>query len=413
MAVAETIPSAGELVARARDLRPRLLERQEETEELTYYPPSTHRDFLQAGLYRTLQPRRYGGWEHDVPTFCRVIMEVARGCPSTGWCLCLSSAHVLQVATLFGERAQSEILAGDGDFRAASFSGPVGVAVPLKEGFLLDGTWPYSSGAPYSTHFLGQTTLAPRQPDHPPGPMLLFVIPRSQWELVDDWHGVLGLRGSGSHSVRISRQVVPAHHVVERFMVDLDVEGGTPGYRLHGNPMYAGRATGFFTLEFAAITVGAAYAALDEYERIISTRAAAWAPTMKRYELAEYQRHLGRAMGRVAAAEAATLGLAEQFMQLCRRSVQDGVAFSREDDYRLVMAGIEVGRLVWHTVEGILFHTGGSAGARDGQRLQRYFRDLATYWSHNTAAQEEVLAERLGRLHLGLPLPPFGAPPGA
>lgn len=401
-------PTASELVDRARALRPRLLERQEETEQLTYYPQSTHQDFLAAGLYRILQPRRFGGWEHDVPTFCRVITEISRGCPSTGWCLCLSTAHVLQVASLFDERAQAELFGPDGDFRAASFSSPVGVAVPDGDGYVIDGTWPYSSGAPYSTHFLGQTMAPGAHPDDPPGPILLFVIPRAQWEMVDDWHGVLGMRGSGSHSVRIDRQWVPAHHVVRQFMVDLDVEGGTPGLRLHGNPMYAGRATGFFTLEFAAITVGAAYAAVDEYERIITTRPSAWTPTMKRYQLPEYQRHLGQALGKLAAAEAATAGLAQEFMELCRRNAQDGVAFSREDDYRLVMGGVEVGRLAWQTLEGILFHTGGSAGARDGQRMQRYFRDMATYWSHNTPAQEDLLAERLGQLHLGLPLPPFG-----
>ena len=57
-----------EIVARAAALRPELLERQEETEA----PPSTrrrtHRDFPDAGFYRILQPRRYGGYEFDVPT---------------------------------------------------------------------------------------------------------------------------------------------------------------------------------------------------------------------------------------------------------------------------------------------------------------------------------------------------------
>lgn len=45
--------------------------------------------------------------------------------------------------------------------------------------------------------------------------------------------------------------------------------------------------------------------------------------------------------------------------------------------------------------------------------MQRYFRDLATYWSHNTAAQEEVIAERLGRAYLGMGLPGFGELPPA
>jgi 3-hydroxy-9,10-secoandrosta-1,3,5(10)-triene-9,17-dione monooxygenase len=127
-----------EIVARAEALRPALLERQAEAEELTYYPESTHREFLEAGFYRILQPRRYGGLELDVPTFVRVIMEVSRGCVSTGWCLCLSSAHVLQVASAFGEEAQEEIFGDDGDFRCASFGAPVGVAEPVDGGWEIE-----------------------------------------------------------------------------------------------------------------------------------------------------------------------------------------------------------------------------------------------------------------------------------
>ena len=39
-----------EILARADALRPKLVERQAETEQLTYYPESTHREFLDAGL---------------------------------------------------------------------------------------------------------------------------------------------------------------------------------------------------------------------------------------------------------------------------------------------------------------------------------------------------------------------------
>lgn len=64
-----------------------------------------------------------------------------------------------------------------------------------------------SSGAPYSTHYVGQTLSA----GDPPGPPLLFVAPRSVWTVLDDWHGALGLRGSGSNSVRMERARIPAY----------------------------------------------------------------------------------------------------------------------------------------------------------------------------------------------------------
>jgi 3-hydroxy-9,10-secoandrosta-1,3,5(10)-triene-9,17-dione monooxygenase len=394
-----TTLTSRDIVARAQDLRPALLERQAETEELRYYPEATHEDFLDAGFYRILVPRRYGGLELDVPTFARVIVEVSRGCPSTGWCLCLAAGHALQVATLFEEHAQAEIF-GDGDFRAAAFGAPVGVAKQLADGWELNGTWPYSSGIPWSTHFMGQTLA----PGDPPGPPMLFVAPRSEWRMLDDWGDALGLKGSGSHSVRIEGGRIPAHWAIENtILVDLDVEGGTPGYRLHGNPMYAGRTLGFFHIELGACAIGAAKAALDEYERIITTRTTVWPPQILRSLHPDYQRHFGVAMGRIATAEAALIRCAEQHMELCHRSVEDDIPFSREEDQLLESIGANAARIAWDTMQGILFRTGGSSAARDGERMQRYFRDLATYWSHNTPSQSDLLARRLAMAHLGIP----------
>jgi 3-hydroxy-9,10-secoandrosta-1,3,5(10)-triene-9,17-dione monooxygenase len=187
-------------------------------------------------------------------------------------------------------------------------------------------------------------------------------------------------------------------------MVDLPVEGGTVGSQLHGNPMYAGRTLGFFHGEFGAIMVGAAKAALDEHEHIITTRTATWMPTMKRYQLIDYQRYLGEAIAEMATAEAALIQGAEQWMELARQNVEEDRPFTAEDDARLEALQATACRIAWHAVEGILFRTGGSAGARDGQRMQRYWRDMSTYWSHNTSAQRDAFLTRLARRRLGLPL---------
>ena len=142
-----------------------------------------------------LVPRRYGGYEFDVPTFVRVIAHLARGCPSTAWQVCLPTAHALLVASWFEERAQDELFA-DPDFLCPSVAAPVGAARPTGDGFLeLTGTHRYCSGAPYATHYLGQTLPAGG------GPPMLFVAPRSEWTMLDDWGHTLGLKGSGSNSI--------------------------------------------------------------------------------------------------------------------------------------------------------------------------------------------------------------------
>src|SRR3954464_14682473 len=187
-----------ELIDRAIALRPLLIERQAEAEELTYPAQDVPEKFDAAGFYRMLVPRRYGGLEVDMATYMRVVLELARGCPSSAWCMCLAANHALQIGSWFEPRAPDEIF-GDGDFRCASVAQPIGTATRTADGWELNGQVPYASGAPYSTHYMGQALMP--DGDCPPA-MLLFVAPRSEWTMLDDWGDTLGLRGSGSHSVR-------------------------------------------------------------------------------------------------------------------------------------------------------------------------------------------------------------------
>ena len=60
------------LIDRAIALRPKLIEEQAATEERTYYSQEMHEEFQRAGFYRLYIPRRYGGYEFDVPAMMRL-----------------------------------------------------------------------------------------------------------------------------------------------------------------------------------------------------------------------------------------------------------------------------------------------------------------------------------------------------
>ncbi len=398
-----------EIIARAEALRPRLVERQAETEALTWYPEATHQDFLQAGFYRMLQPRMHGGYEFDTATFFKVVIELARGCPSTGWCFCLSAAHIMQITGLFSDAALAGIIGPDGDFRAGSYGFHSGELVPVEGGFRITGKWPYASGAPYSTHFIGQTHLPPTEPGGPKGAEILFVLPRSEWRLCNDWGDVMGLKGSGSHSVESIDGFLPSSHWVQANLVAgrTDV---TPA-RVHSSPMYAGRLGAFFSCELVAVAVGAAKGALDEYARLITTKTATRLPGVLRIDLEDYQRYFGQATAKITAAEAIVIRVAEQHMELSRRAADHGEPYPAEADMKNLIAAQEAGRLAWDAVQSILFRTAGSSAARDGQRMQRYFRDLATYWTHNAPATDDFFNVQYARLVFGKG-PTFGGAPG-
>jgi 3-hydroxy-9,10-secoandrosta-1,3,5(10)-triene-9,17-dione monooxygenase len=393
----DTTLTPAQMIARAAEIGPTLVARQAETEERTCYAPDTHEAFREAGFYRLLVPRRYGGYEFDIPTFMRVIMHISRGCPSTGWQLCLAHAHTLLVAAWFPERAQDELFK-DGDFLCPSVAAPVGRAQRTGDGFLiLNGTHHYCSGAPYGTHYLGQTL----PPD--PGPPMLFVAPRSEWTMLDDWGHTLGLKGSGSNSIVFEDGRIPEYYALENtMMLDVDNSDGTPGQRLHGNPMYLGRALSFFGLEFGALVTGMVEGALDEYLTLITTKTTHRPPIIQRALDPDYQRWYGHARAKLETAKAAVFNAADQWMDACRLQVEEGVHFGAEEDLRINAITQESIKLCWDAMHEHAFRTAGSSAANDGQRMQRVWRDMSMVRSHLYSVVNDWVARGLTIEHLGI-----------
>jgi len=97
-----------ELIQRARDLTPALVARAEKTAEERRISDETIADFQKAGLFRMLQPARWGGLEVDPKVFFEVQMTVAAACPSSAWVLGIVGVHSWQMA-LFPLQAQTEV----------------------------------------------------------------------------------------------------------------------------------------------------------------------------------------------------------------------------------------------------------------------------------------------------------------
>jgi len=387
-----------ELIQRAIDLRPRLRAKQDETERRGVHSEALHQEFRKAGFYRAIQPRRFGGYEIDLKSYYRLAIELSRGDPSTGWCVVLGSGHALMLGSYFSEAAQAAGFGPTGDFNGPSVAAPNGTATPSGNGWLVKGKWAYASGAPYATHFM-PTVLISDDTGGPPRAGIAL-IPRAQWTMLDDWGAILGMRGSGSNTIVVEAAQLPKDHVVHLDMLNPDLSNGTPGSRLHGNPMYAGRCLAFFRAELDAILVGLGYAALDEYEQSTRTKNTLYPPIQPRYTHPDYQRYVGLALGMLDAAERIVLSSADSYIGYCRRGFEGGAPFSLEEDLRLVTSLQHAGRLAWEAIE-MMFRTSGSTAAKDGERMQRYYRDASIYRGH-LSSQFERTAHYLGLVHLGL-----------
>jgi 3-hydroxy-9,10-secoandrosta-1,3,5(10)-triene-9,17-dione monooxygenase len=383
-----------QLIARAEALRPHLLELQEDTERRGYPSAATHALLERAGIYRTLQPKCFGGYEFDIATFFKVMIELGRGCPSTAWYASLASGHALVLGIHWPAEGQAELFGAKGDFRANHRPGMLGVAMPVEGGYLVSGTWDYCSGIPYASHFLGGVSL-------PTGETITVAVPRDRFKILDDWGAILGFRGSGSNSVVVNDAFVPAHHTVAANWNDPVRPQETPGYQLHKNPMYLARNQAFYHGELAVSVIGAARAALDEYERIITQRRTRRGAQAIRAETLEFQQYYGLALTLTDSAEALLLRIGDTIMECCRRQAAGGEPFSQGEDVRLFSMAQYAARSAADAVE-LLFRTASSSAAKDGQRMQRYVRDVLVYRGHFNAQYMET-ASGVARVHLGLP----------
>jgi 3-hydroxy-9,10-secoandrosta-1,3,5(10)-triene-9,17-dione monooxygenase len=401
-ATGEPAGTEQELLARAEALRPWLLEEQAATEERSYYSEELHEAFRAAGFYRLHVPRRYGGLEQSVTTFYKVIMSVSRGCPSSGWMLSLGAGHAQQVAAFYSEQAQDELFGDDGHFVAsASFAYENALATPVDGGYLVRGTWHFCSGVPHATHHMA---LVPtRTDDIGFGDLIVVLIPERQFRRLDNWGDLIGLKGSGSHSVVVEETFIPSYLAVPY----LDMEDGkrpSIGYELHGNPLYGGRFGGFAVGRLTAVQVGNAQGAVDEFERLLEGRRTISITNagVPKTEEPNYQRSLGLALAWTDSAFAIIVHTGDLYLEYSRAAVEDGDPFSEEKVQRLYGQQMTAARLCWEAGETV-FRAGSTTGARDGQRLQRYWRDLCAFRT-NGVHQHDFRATALAQAHLGLPV---------
>jgi alkylation response protein AidB-like acyl-CoA dehydrogenase len=159
---------------------------------------------MEAGLFSIYTPRRFGGLELPLPEALRVVEEVSRLDGSTGWTVALGIANDILTCALPEESAAQVLRNG-----SALIPGAPGFMVraePVEGGYCLSGQWSFGSGAPNASWI---SVAAPvfdgdTQRMGVAGPeMIVAFLPPGDVEIVDTWH-VTGLRGTGSHDLRVS-----------------------------------------------------------------------------------------------------------------------------------------------------------------------------------------------------------------
>jgi len=222
-----------ELIERARAMIPTLKGRARRTTLEGKVPAETIAEVKAAGFFRVLQPRRWGGYEMHPNVFFEIQKLLAEGCMSTGWVYGVLGCHPYELA-LFDDRAQAEVWSDDPDMLVSSTYQPVGKVEPADGGFYLSGRWGFSSG---STHcgwvLLGGINFVT---DGPPD-MRTFLLPRSDYEVIEGTWDTFGLQGTGSFDILVDRVFVPdyrTHKASDGFACENPGQLANPGalYRI-------------------------------------------------------------------------------------------------------------------------------------------------------------------------------------
>ena len=220
------------LLERARGLVPVLREREAAANAARRVPGETITDFADAGLFRVLQPRRYGGYELPAGVYCEISRILAEGCMSSAWVYGVIAVHNWQMA-LFDDRAAQDVWGVDTAVRISSSYMPVGKVRPVEGGYRLSGRWAFSSGSDHCDWVILGAVVPPHG-DGTAGEPYNFLVPRSDYRVIDTWD-TMGLCGTGSNDIVVEDAFVPFYRTIrERDMFHMRC----PGHDVHDAALY-------------------------------------------------------------------------------------------------------------------------------------------------------------------------------
>jgi 3-hydroxy-9,10-secoandrosta-1,3,5(10)-triene-9,17-dione monooxygenase len=250
-----------DVVKRIQDIDSFLRDQAGEAEDLGKLPVETAKQLKATGIARMLQPEEWGGYESHPCDFLEAVMA-ACACGATGWVAGVVGVHPWEIA-LMDPKVGEEIWGTDPDTWIASPYAPMGRALPTGDGFILSGRWSFSSGTDHCQWiFLGGLGINKLGEIDGPPSGYHFILPRSDYEIVEDSWNVVGLRGTGSKDIIVKDAFVPSHRVIEAAKVNDGTAASEAG---RSEALYRTPWSAIFPSAISAAVIGIAESALKTY----------------------------------------------------------------------------------------------------------------------------------------------------
>lgn len=309
-------------------------------------------------LFKLFIPDTVGGRMIPFPEAIKCFEDTAYIDGSFGWLVQIGSGAGF-FATVMDPDAV-ETLFNVQDFYIAGSDRPLGIARKTPEGYIINGTWPYASGADHASLFTATCRIESNDADD--GLLRAFAMTPDQVQVERDWNA-FGLCATGSHTIHVKDAYVPEHY---RFNV------AAPHFH-YDNPVYHYPFEPFAAANIAATTIGIARHFFDAASAHLEEKKVSWTKkSPERYT---------HAVKRLERYEAAFLDARKTFYTAVDASWnahQQGAAVQSD----AITAASKI--VAHHAVEGTqtLFRHLGMDVIMADHPLNRIYRDLMTVSQH-------------------------------
>lgn len=221
-----------EAIARAHKLVPMLREEAPKCDETRRLTARVMDALHESGLIRALQPKSWGGMELPFVAYYDIPEVLARGDMSTAWVYANLASHHRNLAW-WPAQGQADIWGSNPDAGIASgIAFPQGKGRRVGGGLVLSGEWNFSSGTDHSEWSMLACIV---REGEKPLDWVYCLVHRDDYEVIDDWQ-VLGMRATGSKTVRCSELFIPEHRILSMHVAN--PKHAWPGLDVNRNPHY-------------------------------------------------------------------------------------------------------------------------------------------------------------------------------
>jgi len=379
---------AGEKFLKAVDaILPVLRAGCQQSERESRVPDISVNAMIEAGVFRSFTPMRYGGLELSPATFFEGLMRIAQCDSSAAWIAGQINCHALEIAAMDPKMQQDFWGVCGPDARASSSYAPIGKAKQVEGGYVLDGNWTFSSGVDFAHYVLlggGERNFLV--------PIGDLIVDHNSWD-------VQGLRGTGSKTVTANNIFVPSHRVHELTDVVYD---NNAGYEASHTPLY--RGVSWMTVFYSTATntvIGTALEGVNVFTEQSRNRHTQMGTGSRFAENPFLHLKLADALTRVKDIRDRHLSNWRHiFDQACK-----GEPISHLDRLRVrfesadsIASCFDVLNDIWPMV--------GAVASQTWNPMQLIFRNLMAARTHGTAGKE-LAATAYSKALLGLPPPEF------